>query len=416
MFPRSCQQKGRPRWSLRLWLGLIPCFCAPMIFMQHAKVSTHLSSHQVEEAMESPLIRNSTSSPQLDNLISKYNLTLLEEQSAKIKIPDANRSIAFVHIGKTGGSTISKHIRNGCHRAYMAPCTSRKDGWTPNETAASYRIESYYHMENIPPEKLDHFTTIITAVRNPISRFLSAFAYAHPTNAMATNINLNMEEKQKYTCFPSISYLIKAGMGQAEIPYNKAHLQRMREKNGLTVSFGQSSRNSILNRKARGKVPLINCTELAQIAFGLNESWASVNASHPWLTHMSKDYRQYYQSMPPDKELIVLRSNHLWEDWVKVNHLLSFEYDAYKIWPSIPPFQEIQRNVSSRYQMKKRWKTQNSEEQLWLCQLLHEEIRTYLKIVIRAINLDKDDLLDAAADVDMLCGVDILGNANSTNE
>mmetsp|Transcript_13806 Transcript_13806/g.33419 ORF Transcript_13806/g.33419 Transcript_13806/m.33419 type:complete len:104 (-) Transcript_13806:166-477(-) len=64
--------------------------------------------------------------------------------------------------------------------------------------------------------------------------------------------------------------------------------------------------------------------------------------------------------------------------------------------------------------LKHRWKTQTSDEQLWLCELLHEEIRTYLMVVIRAINLDVDDLREAANDIDRACSVQLSGNDNST--
>lgn len=413
-------------WSLRPWLGLLSlsCFCTLMIFVQHARVYENVSFIQeIEDAIDNRIFWNSRSTstlsqPMDDNLLlAKYNLTAMD-QHTKVKIPDANRTIAFIHIGKTGGSTISVHLRNGCHEVYMTPCLSRTDGWTPNETVASQRIEKYYHKQDVPPEKLDHFTTIMTVVRNPISRFLSAFAYGHPTNSFAISnraTHLNNIERQKYSCFPSISYLVKAGMGHAEIPWNKSYLQKLRDRNIISVSFGQKTRGGVVKKKE--KVPQINCTELARIAFGLNESWAVANGGHPWLNHMSFDYRQYYRSMPPDKELIVLRSEHLWEDWVKVNHLLRIENDdAYKnSWPSVPPFQEIHRNVSHKYSMKERWKTQTSEEQLWLCQLLQEEIQTYLLIVMRAINLDEDDLLEAVSDVERVCSESVfLQNANST--
>ena len=152
----------------------------------------------------------------------------------------------------------------------------------------------------------------------------------------------------------------------------------------------------------------MNCSELALFPFGLNKSWAVVenkgaNTTHPWLNHMSFDYRQYYRSMPPDKELIVLRNEHLWEDWVKINHLLSEENDAYRDWPEVPPFREIQRNFSMGYNMKQRWKLQNQTEQRWLCQLLYEEIWTYLSIVMRAVNLNEDDLLEAVVNVEKTC-------------
>lgn len=299
-------------------------------------------------------------------------------------------------LGTKGGSTISAHIRNGCHEEYRRACVNRKDGWIVNETVASKRIKRYYHMEHIPDESLVNFTTLITTVRNPISRFLSAFAYGHPINCKITGTICSSLERQRFTCFPSISYLVKAAMGRAVLALDHVHLHP-----------------SFHNRRVREETAPINCTELARIAFGLDERWPVVNATHPWLKHMTMDYRQYYRSMPPDKELLVLRNEHLWDDWVKVNHILSSENDEYNNWPSVPNFQETKRNVSSQYPVRyskdglvvdRGWELHTQEEMSWLCLLLHDEIRTYLMIVNRAANLNEDDLLEAASDVDRLCG------------
>jgi len=48
---------------------------------------------------------------------------------------------AFVHIGKTGGSSLSVLLRNGCHSWMPHPCRN-----VTRETRASELIESYYHV------------------------------------------------------------------------------------------------------------------------------------------------------------------------------------------------------------------------------------------------------------------------------
>ena len=120
---------------------------------------------------------------------------------------------------------------------------------------------------------------------------------------------------------------------------------------------------------------------------------------------MSFGYRQNYQSLPPGKEIIVLRNEHLWDDWAAVNRMLAKEGDAYREWPVVPPFQNIERNDSAKYPVKHRWRLKTRQEELWMCQLLHEEIRTYLRIVMRAINLDEQDVWEAVADVEKTRGL-----------
>ncbi|KAL3788577.1 hypothetical protein ACHAW5_006239 [Stephanodiscus triporus] len=398
----SNQRKKRlRRSSIHVWiwpLGL-GCLYSSMLLRHYNLASREgsIGDDRRKNTSVAPL-SSSSRSRQLDGILSKYNLTtaILDRSYPKIKIPDVERSMAFLHIGKTGGSTISLHLRRGCRRTNPLPCKDRNDGWILNETATSKRIEGYYHLEDIPPDSLRRFTTIVTAVRNPMTRFTSAFAYHHPSNAIATDNIVEIESIHKFSCFPTIGYLVKAGMGRAEIPWNMAHLRKGRPVRGSRVFVRNPS-------KVSNDVQY-NCTELAFAAFGLNDSWTKADGDvaddihHPWLTHMSFNYRRYYRSMPSDKELIVLRNNHLWEDWAEVNRLLGGG-DA----DTTHPFQENERNVSGNYRMKERWTIQTPEEQLWLCRLLHEEIRYYIMIVSRAINLDEDDLWEALNDVDGMC-------------
>ena len=123
-----------------------------------------------------------------------------------------------------------------------------------------------------------------------------------------------------------------------------------------------------------------------------------------WQSHMSWNYRRYYQSMPNNKELIVMRDTHLYSDWVKVNELLSGDDANYSLNEAPPPpFKENVRNVSSNYHTKEKWTTQTPEEQQWLCWLLYDEIRMYIMILSRAINLSDDDLREALEDVNEKC-------------
>ena len=176
-------------------------------------------------------------------------------------------------------------------------------------------------------------------------------------------------------------------MGHAVLKMNSAHLNPVRP-----------------SREYRMKYPAIDCTNLAKRAFGSPETWRN---------HMSYDYRQYYRNMPRDKEIFALRTEHLWEDWVEINHILGSEDDAYKNWTEVPPFQETQREYSSKYKSGTHsWSGHDMSQSLklgkqereWLCLLLYEEIQTYLTIIARAVNLNEQDLLEAASDVERICG------------
>lgn len=384
----------------RVWVlpsvALVPLYFASMQFQLLLNIASweersNITGNELDSfAAPLPFL---SSSNQLDDLLSKYNLStaILHRSYSKLTVPDANRSIAFVHIGKTGGSTISMNLARGCREENMRHCRETFQskfcsGQVCYQTATSRRVECYFHMEDIPPDKLSRFTTIVTVVRNPITRFMSAFSYEHPDNALVTNVTTDTESIQKYSCFPSLRYLLRAGVGHAEIPWNMAYMRYERSKQLRGIVMKQNDEQSIR----------YNCTEMALVAFG---HYYNVSL---WQSHMSWNYRRYYQSMPTEKELIVMRDKHLYSDWVKINDLLSGDGISNSL-NEAPPFKENFRNVSSNYHTKEKWTTQTPEEQQWLCSLLHDEIRMYIMILRRAINLNDDDLRGALEEINEKC-------------
>ena len=342
---------------------------------------------------------------QLEAILSNYNLTLSKHQSPpKISIPDANRHIAFLHIGKTGGSTISKHLRHGCYtNNWHWQCRNRtQPGFIPNETVTSYRTEEYFHMEYIPPTKLNYYTTILTSVRNPITRFYSAFAFNHPFNAKFLSEEYKMKiMAQTYSCFPSITHLVRAAIGQAVITYNEAHIKANNTIDPIITHWGKFKKKKIISYP-------INCTAAAQLAFSLNETYNHhLNRStHPWFTHMVFDYRQYYKSLRYDKELLVMRNEHLWDDWASIHYILSADNATYdRNWTEqvVVPTQFHKIEKKRVYNDPHRWHLHTKEDRKVLCDLLHDEIRLYFMIIMRAVNLNEHDLREAVADVERVC-------------
>ena len=78
-----------------------------------------------------------------ENLI---DLALLDSEARNNNIPKQPRRNqepvggAFIHLGKTGGSTLTSFLRNGCIHHLRKPCSV-----IANETIASRLITHYYH-------------------------------------------------------------------------------------------------------------------------------------------------------------------------------------------------------------------------------------------------------------------------------
>lgn len=64
---------------------------------------------------------------------------------------------AFIHMGKTGGSSISLLLRNGCHSFMPKPCRT-----VPLETIVSKLVGTYYHGTRQASERENVLSSICT--------------------------------------------------------------------------------------------------------------------------------------------------------------------------------------------------------------------------------------------------------------
>ena len=111
-------------------------------------------------------------------------------QSPNNQLPK-KRKIAFVHIGKTGGSTAATMIRNKCFRTTPSLCqTYVKENLKEqlakigeHETEISLQVHSYFHIRKVEARK---FKSFIVTVRHPVERFISWYNYFHPKNRLVS--------------------------------------------------------------------------------------------------------------------------------------------------------------------------------------------------------------------------------------
>lgn len=99
--------------------------------------------------------------------------THVRQQQRRTMAPQnsSHNTIGYIHIGKTGGSTISNLLRNGCHSfSGSKPC--RKN--IANETIISKLVEHYYHVScDIPDLNIHIFLDDLSHLKlNDISTFL----------------------------------------------------------------------------------------------------------------------------------------------------------------------------------------------------------------------------------------------------
>ncbi len=97
----------------------------------------------------------------------------------------------------------------------------------------------------------------------------------------------------------------------------------------------------------------------------------------------------YLKDLPPSKEVFVIRTKKLWEDWVNVNNLLGSPNDV-----PVPNSVDEGQSVNSQGDLPLKSNLSDKGRKL-LCKLLQNEYALYIDLLNRAVNLSDDDVKHA---------------------
>lgn len=255
-------------------------------------------------------------------------------------------SAGFVHIGKTGGSTISTLLRNGCTSFVEGPCRN-----ITHETAVSKYVEHYYHVPDfwrLPETKHEAF---IISIRDPFDRSVSSLLYHHPRNAEV--YKLRQTKKQlyygpiAYACFPTLE-----------------DFAQLMEGSSTNCNYPYHQRDVVAD----------DCTGLA---------CAVLHGKVRLFAHLFFNYRNIlYTKLPmePRRKIYVLRQEYLWDDWRQVNKLLGQIEEVV-----VPQDHSNLRNISGISLPVTREISVKGRQKL--CVALTAEFEAYFKLLILAINI-----------------------------
>lgn len=261
---------------------------------------------------------------------------------------------AFVHIGKTGGSTLSVLLRNGCHSYMRHPCRNVTD-----ETTASQRIQSYYHVPDfglLPQSKHDFY---LVTVRDPLDRTISGFVYDHYRNQQARGIPLTQlaldRTKAAYSCFPKLETFA----GYLE---------------GDPSDFDYPFAKNIINNTS--------CQDLAR---------AAMAGRVRIFNHLYFGYARIQQLIPDmgHQILLVSRQEHLWSDWQAINRVLGQTSSV------VQPASAIRRNMTHLVLPVGRQLSRRRARAL--CRALADEYRAYFGLLRQAVNVQPAHVEQALA-------------------
>jgi hypothetical protein len=268
---------------------------------------------------------------------------------------------AFVHIGKTGGSTLSKRLRNGCASMRAHPCYTVAD-----ETMASQLIHSYYHVMDFGLLPTSHHDFYLLSLRDPFDRFVSAFTYEHILNRRATNDTHSLNRFQlnvldnAYLCFPTLE-AFSAYFTQGD-PYD----------------FHYPYKYNIVEPRS--------CRDFALAVFH-----GRVRLFH----HLYFNYQRIQELLPTAAGggegpiLLATRLESLWEDWTAANRYLGQTTDVV-----IPHDASAHERDMMGYVDLPVTKDLSETGRQAICYALQLEYNAYFWLVSRAKNLGKKDLAE----------------------
>jgi hypothetical protein len=278
---------------------------------------------------------------------------------------------AFVHMGKTGGSTLSILLKNGCHSFMAHPCRNIS---TAIETPASRLIQSYYHVPDfglLPQSNHDFY--LVTA-RDPLDRTVSAFCHEHIRNRDARNETavgpfLRWKYDEAYACFPTLESFVSHLNGHDSVHFHYPYHKR--------------------------EIHARPCQDFARAAFH-----GSVKLFNLFYFNYQR-IQSFLEQVQLRKNLTiyVARQEKLWDDWKEINNRWLAVETATKTFglnKSPQPPTENRRNTTDLELLNKlpvtRDLTPAGVESL--CQALQSEYKAYFWLLKQARNLHRSSPSD----------------------
>ncbi len=280
----------------------------------------------------------------------------------------------LVHIGKTGGSTLSLLLRNGCHSFMRHPCYN-----ISNESPASRLIEKYYHVPDFGLLRESQHDFYVITARDPLDRAVSAFVYDHIRNRDARNETMDPMQRERYeaayVCFPTLEVFaayLKGNSSDFHYPYH------------------------------RKEVHPESCRDLARAAF---------HGHVRIYSHLYFSLERIRSFIPEIKNRVffLIRQERLWDDWIQTNRILQDTYGLSSQDSSydVPVEAREDRRNSTNLEINNRLpvgKTLSSLATKSLCRALETEYTVFFWFLLIANNIDNEEFMFSLNKAKESCG------------
>lgn len=304
-----------------------------------------------------PAVRHLLTKHTTDDLFASWRFKLDNWTASVPDLPLQNATFspphtpgALIHVGKCGGSTVSVQLRNGCHSFVNKPCQ------TPRNESRISKLSTYYHVPDFNAlATAPDYDFYLATMRDPLDRFVSSFLFMHPDNMVARGERFigNARHYRSFyePCFPTLDALAEYLDGSDyDYPFE-----------------GPSANSSDCGHLARAAVDG-NVVAPTHLYFGVRRLFEK----------LLKNWRR------PDKALLLIRQEALWEDWQTANEWLGQA--------SVAVFPEHKVRVTDDLQSAPPvTKSMTEKSRRRLCLALSTEYHVYLEMLIQTVNISPEE-------------------------
>jgi len=312
------------------------------------------------------------------------------------------RTLAFVHLGKTAGSTLTCMIGPSLKGSGKGNSRCEPSDYRPSALADS--IAARFHLVPAPP--IAEYDDFLVTLRHPVARIVSWFYFLHPQfppEKRPHHIQGCDGYNALYRCYDSISALGEGRLGAIGSETESNTDQDSNHHPDPSLSCKALAKDMITGRKKCWQNYYnyeYTYGELVRDDF--QEQQQQPLQSPPKNETASSDHRHPHKNNNNKKKktnvtIYAIRTEHLEVDWNVIDALLGGSGHPSEGVVSAPRKNSWGNHAAAAIPVAAHDKTLSVRAKAYLCHLLCDEIQLYKKLLHAAVNIDarrEDESLD----------------------
>ena len=297
--------------------------------------------------------------------------------------------LCLVHVGKTAGSSIS------CGLGLMYANCEGMPRQPPVPRTGYFHMRKNNCLRNDEKDKQNqNIATLLMTIRNPLTRIQSWFNFEK--DILPTRQNKQTEERLRWKrgmlfsdCYDNFSNLVTEGLELSSLPTTTTNDNTTADDDAEHYEIISTERPVNMTCKERAWAAVLGVRE-----FSYHEWY---NYEHYWtalqkLYHLGSSSNNNKNNDSKSSSLLVLRTEHLLEDWSKLSKEELFRQVNKGSIPSASSNNStsVDDDYSSRF-----WSN--------LCRAMCPEIQIYQQILEHATNMNVSQVQESISEVQVMC-------------